>query len=218
MFYETDKNNHGLKYNPFKSCIVPRPIAWITTLNDDGTHNCAPYSFFNGVSADPPMVMYATNGKQPMGNHKDSISNIRRNGEFVVNVVPYAAKDKMNETTAPLNPNESEVVVSKLETKLSKIVSPVRLSISPIHMECKVYKIIDLPTLVSNEYNGMVLGNVVGIHINDEVIEDGKVNLDKIKPLSRLGYLDYSVVDNIFEMHRPEGSPRPDQVKNRKDT
>ena len=67
MFYETAKNNHGLKYNPFKSCIVPRPIAWITTLNDDGTHNCAPYSFFNGVAADPPMVMYATNGKQPMG-------------------------------------------------------------------------------------------------------------------------------------------------------
>ena len=82
MFYDTDKNNHGLKYNPFKSCIVPRPIAWITTINYDGTHNCAPYSFFNGVAADPPMVMYATNGKQPMGNHKDSISNIRENGEF----------------------------------------------------------------------------------------------------------------------------------------
>ena len=79
--------------------------------------------------------------------------------------------------------------------------------------KCKVYKIIDLPTLGSNEYNGMVLGNVVGIHINDEVIDDGKVNLEKIKPLSRLGYLDYSVVDNIFEMHRPEGSPRPDQVE-----
>ena len=84
-------------------------------------------------------------------------------------------------------------------------------------MECKVYKIIDLPSLVSNEYNGMVLGSVVGIHIDDDVIDDGKVNLEKIKPLSRLGYLDYSVVDNIFEMHRPEGAPRPDQVKNRKD-
>jgi len=182
MFYETEKNNHGLKYNPFKSCIVPRPIAWITTINDDASHNCAPYSFFNGIAADPPMVMYATNGKQPMGNHKDSISNIRRNGEFVVNVVPFDAKDKMNETTAPLKPNESEIEVAKLEILKSKIVSPARLKISPIHMECKVYKIIDLPTLVSNKYNGMVLGTVVGIHINDEVIDNGKVNLDKIKP------------------------------------
>ena len=97
MFYETAKNNHGLKYNPFKSCIVPRPIAWITTLNDDGTHNCAPYSFFNGVAADPPMVMYATNGKQPMGNHKDSISNIRKNGEFVVNICLLYTSDAADE-------------------------------------------------------------------------------------------------------------------------
>ena len=75
----------------------------------------------------------------------------------------------------------------------------------------KLYKIIDLPTLENNEYNGMVLGHVVGIHIKDEVLDGGKVNIEKIKPLSRLGYLDYSVVDNIFEMHRPEGSPRPDK-------
>jgi len=213
MFYDTKKNDHGLKYNPFKSCIVPRPIAWITTKSEEGVHNCAPYSFFNGIAADPPMIMYATNGKQPMGGHKDTITNIRDNGEFVVNMVSYAAKDKMNETTAPFNPNESEVDIAKLEILESNLVAPARLAISPIHMECKLYKIIDLPTLKENEYNGMVLGHVIGIHINDEVLEDGKVNLKKIKPLSRLGYLDYSVVDNIFEMHRPEGSPRPDQVK-----
>ena len=213
MFYETDKNDHGLKYNPFKSCIVPRPIAWITSISEDEILNCAPYSFFNGVAADPPMVMYATNGKQPMGGHKDTITNIRDNGEFVVNIVSYEAKYKMNETTAPFNPNESEVDIAKLEILESKLISPARLAISPIHMECKLYKIIDLPTLKSNEYNGMVLGHVVGIHINDDVLEDGKVDLKKIRPLSRLGYLDYSVVDNIFEMARPEGSPRPDQVK-----
>ena len=159
------------------------------------------------------MVMYATNGKQPMGGHKDTISNIRDNGEFVVNIVPYVAKDKMNETTAPFNPNESEIDIAKLQVLESKLISPARLAISPINMECKLYKIIDLPTLDNNEYNGMVLGHVVGIHIKDEVLDDGKVNLEKIKPLSRLGYLDYSVVDNIFEMQRPEGSPRPDQVK-----
>lgn len=212
MFYETDKNDHGLKYNPFKSCIVPRPIAWITTVSDDNIHNCAPYSFFNGVAADPPMVMYATNGIQPMGGHKDTISNIRDNKEFVVNIVTYEAKDKMNETTAPFNPNESEIDFAKLDVLESKLISPVRLAISPIHMECKLFKVIDLPSLESNKYNGMVIGHVIGIHINDDVLKDDKIDLEKIKPLSRLGYMDYSVVDNIFEMARPKGSPRPDKV------
>ena len=212
MFYETDKNDHGLKFNPFKSCIVPRPIAWITSISEDNIHNCAPYSFFNGVAAQPPMVMYATNGIQPMGGHKDTITNIRKNKEFVINIVSYDARDKMNETTAPFNPDESEIDIAKLETLKSKLISPRRLAISPIHMECKLYKIIDLPSLASNKYNGMVIGFVVGIHIDDEVITDGKVDLYKIKPLSRLGYMDYSFVDNIFEMNRPKGSPRPDKV------
>ena len=212
MFYETDKNDHGLKYNPFKSCIVPRPIAWITSISEDNIHNCAPYSFFNGVAAEPPMIMYATNGIQPMGGHKDTITNIRKNKEFVINIVSYDARDKMNETTAPFNPDESEIDIAKLETLKSKLISPRRLAISPIHMECKLYKIIDLPSLASNKYNGMVIGFVVGIHIDDEVITDGKVDLYKIKPLSRLGYMDYSFVDNIFEMNRPKGSPRPDKV------
>ena len=78
MFYETSKNNHGLKYNPFKSCIIPRPIAWITTLTQEGTDNCAPYSFFNGVASDPPMVMFANNGPAPDKNGaKDTFSNIK---------------------------------------------------------------------------------------------------------------------------------------------
>ena len=212
MYYETDKNNHGLKYNPFKSCIVPRPIAWITSISENNIHNCAPYSFFNGVAADPPMVMYATNGKQPMGGHKDTITNIRKNKEFVINIVTFDAKDKMNETTAPFNPDESEIDIAKLETLKSNLIGPRRLAISPIHMECKLYKIIDLPSLESNKYNGMVIGRVVGIHIDDKVITDGKVDLNKVKPLSRLGYMDYSFVDNIFEMNRPAGSPRPDKV------
>ena len=147
-----------------------------------------------------PNVEYITDDK-----NQESLSDAALTG------IPYAAKDKMNETTAPFNPNESEIDIAKLQVLESKLISPSRLAISPIHMECKLYKIIDLPTLENNEYNGMVLGHVVGIHIKDEVLDGGKVNLEKIKPLSRLGYLDYSVVDNIFEMLRPEGSPRPDK-------
>ena len=90
MFYETSKNNHGLKYNPFKSCIIPRPIAWITTLTQEGIDNCAPYSFFNGVASDPPMVMFANNGPAPDKNGaKDTFSNIKVNQEFVVDKMPF---------------------------------------------------------------------------------------------------------------------------------
>ena len=99
MFYETDKNDHGLKFNPFKSCIVPRPIAWITSMDKTGSSNCAPYSFFNGVASDPPMIMFANNGKRPtLPGPKDSLSNIRETEEFVVNIVSYDSKDAISRT------------------------------------------------------------------------------------------------------------------------
>ena len=205
MFYDTKKNNHGLKYNPFKSCIVPRPIAWITTIDENGNNNCAPYSFFNGVSSEPPMIMYANNGKSAnLKKPKDTLNNIKQNKEFVVNIVSYEAINYMNETCAPLKAGKSEIEYANLKYLNSKFVKPVRLTISPIHMECKLYKIIDLPIKKTDTYNGLVIGYVLGIHIDDKVIKDGKVNLKKIKPVSRLGYMDYSFIDNIFSLKRPE--------------
>ena len=204
MFYETSKNNHGLKYNPFKSCIIPRPIAWITTLTQDDTDNCAPYSFFNGVASDPPMVMFANNGPAPDKNGaKDTFSNIKVNQEFVVNISTYENKDLMNLTCSPLGRGESEIDLAALETIESKIVKPKSLKASPINMECKLFKIVDLPTIKENEYNGIIIGHVLGLNINDEYIKDGIIDIKKLKPLARLGYMDYSVVDNFFQMNRP---------------
>ena len=204
MFYETSKNNHGLKYNPFKSCIIPRPIAWITSISNDGIDNCAPYSFFNGVASNPPMVMFANNGlslnkKSP----KDTFCNIKNNREFVVNLSTYENKDKMNQTCTNLSSDQSEIVFANLETIKSKLVKPKSLKISPINIECTLYKIVDLPVVNANEYNGIIIGKVIGINIDDNYIKDGIVNVKKLKPLARLGYMDYSVVDNIFTMNRP---------------
>ncbi len=204
MFYQTKKNDHGLKYNPFKSCIVPRPIAWITTISNDGYDNCAPYSFFNGVASDPPMIMFANNGPSPQNNGpKDTFSNIKANNQFVVNISTYASKDEMNKTCAPLARGKSEIDMASLEVIESILVKPKSLKISPINMECELYKIIDLPVDKENEYNGIIVGRVLGININDNFIKDGKIDIQKIKPLARLGYMDYSVVDNFFEMNRP---------------
>ncbi len=204
MFYETNKNNHGLKFNPFKSCIIPRPIAWITTLTDDGMDNCAPYSFFNGVASEPPMVMFANNGPAPINKGpKDTFSNIKYNKEFVVNIATYESKDKMNITCSPLAKGESEIELALLETMESKLVKPKSLKTSPINMECELYKLVDLPVLKENEYNGIIIGKVIGINIKDQFIKDGIIDVKKLKPLARLGYMDYSVVDDFFQMNRP---------------
>ena len=205
MFYETKKNNHGLKYDPFKSCIIPRPIAWITTISNDGIDNCAPYSFFNGVSSDPPMVMFANNGSAIDGSGpRDTFSNIKENQEFVINISTFNTKDKMNKTSARLCRNVSEIEFASLETLDSRLVKPKRLKESPINMECTLYKIIDLPGITEDNYNGILIGKVIGIHINDEYIKDGKVDVKKIKPLARLGYFDYSVIDDFFSIKRPK--------------
>jgi flavin reductase (DIM6/NTAB) family NADH-FMN oxidoreductase RutF len=205
MFYETKKKNHGLKYDPFKSCIIPRPIAWITTISNNGEDNCAPYSFFNGVASDPPMVMFANNGPAIIKEGpKDTFSNIKDNSEFVINISTYNNKDKMNETCFPLAKGESEIDLAKLETRESKIVKPKILSESPINMECKLHQIIDLPVNNKNEYNGIIIGQVLGIHIQDDYILNGIIDVKKLKPLARLGYMDYSIIDSFFQMNRPK--------------
>ena len=205
MFYETKKKNHGLKYDPFKSCIIPRPIAWITTISNNGEDNCAPYSFFNGVASDPPMVMFANNGPAIIKEGpKDTFSNIKDNSEFVINISTYNNKDKMNETCFPLAKGESEIDLAKLETRESKIVKPKILSESPINMECKLHQIIDLPVNNKNEYNGIIIGQVLGIHIQDDYILNVIIDVKKLKPLARLGYMDYSIIDSFFQMNRPK--------------
>ncbi len=205
MFYDTKINNHGLKYNPFKSCIIPRPIAWITTLTENGEDNCAPYSFFNGVASDPPMVMFANNGPAPnKKGPKDTFSNIKNNKQFVVNISTYENKDKMNLTCSPLAKGESEINFALLETFTSNLVKPKSLKASPINMECELFKIIDLPIIKENEYNGIIIGKVLGINIDNEYIKDGRIDVLKLKPLARLGYMDYSKVEDFFEMNRPK--------------
>ena len=151
------------------------------------------------------MVMFANNGPSPLKEGpKDTFSNIKNNNEFVVNISTYESKDKMNETCMPLAKDISEIDFSALETKSSKLVKPKSLKISPINIECILHKIVDLPALIDGEYNGIIIGEVIGISIEDEYIKDGRVDVKKLKPLARLGYMDYSVIDNIFEMNRPK--------------
>lgn len=203
MFYETKDNRHGLPRDPFKSCIVPRPIGWITTLSPDGVVNLAPYSFFNGVASDPPMVMFAS-GSMSRHPEKDSITNCEATGEFVVNLATWDLKDQMNQTSAEVPPEVDEISLAELTTEPARLVKPPRVKESPIHLECLYHQTVDLPRDQPEGRNAMVIGRVVGIHIRDEILTDGMVDQSKFRPIARLGYMDYTRIDMVFTMPRPK--------------
>ena len=202
MFYKTSEH-HGLPHNPFKSCVVPRPIAWVSSIHPDGTLNLAPFSFFNALAVDPPMVMLAFNGYHEHGGEKDTLHNIKATGDFVVNMVPLTLKDAMNMTSAAVAHEVDEIDLAGLETQASVLVKPPRVAAAPIHLECELYQEIELPCTREDSTNRTIIGMVLGVHIHDEVLTDGLIDLTKVKPLARLGYSQYTSVQDIFDMLRP---------------
>ncbi len=202
MFYKTDQP-HGLPHDPFKSCVVPRPIAWVSSIHPNGAVNLAPFSFFNALASDPPMVMISFTGYHEHGGEKDSLFNIKASGEFVVNMVPLSLKEAMNTTTAPVAHEVDELKLAGLNIEDSVLVKPPRVMEAPIHMECEFFQEIKLPCTLENSINTTIIGKVLGIHIKDEVLTDGMIDLSKIKPLARLGYNQYTAVEGLFTMTRP---------------
>ena len=185
--------------------MVPRPIAWVSSVHPNGVVNLAPYSFFNAITSDPPMVIISFNGYHQHGGEKDTLYNIKTSREFVVNMVPLALKEAMNVSTAPVPHHVDELQLAGLTTEDSVLVKAPRVAEAPIHLECELYQEISLPCTLADSINTMIIGSVLGVHIKDEVLTDGLVDLGKINPLARLGYLQYTTVDTIFEMDRPKG-------------
>ena len=202
MFYETATKAHGLPRDPFKACIVPRPIGWISTLDGQGRVNLAPYSFFNGVASDPPMVMFASSGAAGRAT-KDTQANCEATGAFVANIVTWDLREAMNRTSAPVAAGIDEMDLAGLETAPARLVEPPRVKAAPIHLECLYHRTVDLPCDDPGGRNAVVFGKVIGIHIDDAVLTDGLVDVAKIRPIARLGYMDYTSVESVFAMRRP---------------
>lgn len=203
MFYETEKNNHGLPHNPFKSLIIPRPIGWISSQDENGNINLAPYSYFNALCDNPPMVMFSTTNSRSEGVIKDTLHNVETQGEFVVSMATYELREALNLSSAPLPRGENEFSFTQLETLSSTLVKPPRIKGSPIHLECIYHQSIQLPVNSNGDTNRVVIGRVVGVHIDDNLITNGKIDVARIKPIARLGYMEYAIIDNIFNMQRP---------------
>ncbi len=204
MYYEPGRMDHGLRHDPFKSLVVPRPIGWISTLDRDGVANLAPYSFFNAVSTNPHVVMFCPGARRASDPHKDSRRNAEETGEFVVNIVTEALREQMNLTSADFAPDVDEMARAGLEPLPSRRVKAPRVAGSPIHFECVYLQTVVLPSDDPVTAAAIVLGQVVGIHIDEAVMTDGIVDISKFRPIARLGYMDYTVVDNVFTMLRPK--------------
>ena len=201
MFFRPGLDEHGLPHNPFNALITPRPIGWISSMDKAGNLNLAPYSFFNGVAYFPPMVMFAsTSDKIGLDEPKDSVTNIRETGEFVVNIVSTALKDPMNTSSGHYPHSQSEFDLAGLATEPSRTVTPPRVADAPAALECKLVRIERLP----GEANYVTFGEVTGIHIDEAILTDGLVDPTKFHPLARMGYRDYASITEIFELQRPD--------------
>ena len=202
MFYEVTDKNDWLTH--FKSLIVPRPIGWISSKNNNGQINLAPYSFFNAIATIPPMVVIGPGGYSKSGNNKDTLLNIKNNPEFVCNFVSWDVKDIMNESSYSFDNNESEIEKLNIETENSTMVSIPRVKLSPAHFECTLFKIIDLPSDSKGNPNHLIIGNIVGINISDKIIKNDRIDIGELKPISRMGYDEYALINTIFTMKRPK--------------
>ena len=199
MFYpaKEDSMPPGL----LNSCDVPRSIFWISTQSRGGIINLAPYSFSSAVAYKPPQVMFAVTGLRKNRQEADTLANIRETREFVVNFPPYAFRNEMNQTCASVAPEVDEMALAGLEPAASVLVNPPGVRASPIRLECRLYRIFEL----LGDHNTMVVGKVLGMHIEDHVLSNGEVDWLKYRPIARMGRSDgYTVVNTLFSMHRPE--------------
>ena len=195
MFYDAISNTHGLDRDPFMALVSPCPIGWISTLDANGVVNLAPYSFFNAVSTNPHFVMFSSGGR------KDSQRNAEETGEFVCSLATYDLREAMSRTSKHVEPHVDEMALAGLSPAPSTIVAPPRVAESPVAFECKYWRTIDLPGNDGGPGNhAIVLGQVVGIHIDDDALIDGRVDITKLRPIARLGYRDYAVIDEVFEL------------------
>ncbi|MGB3408472.1 MAG: flavin reductase family protein [Jannaschia sp.] len=198
MFYRPE-DGHGLPHNPFNAIVSPRPIGWISTRGSLGD-NLAPYSFFNAVAYVPPQVMFAsTSIKEDRDGTKDSVAQIRESGVFCVNIVEYAARDAMNASSGAHPAGVDEFAIAGVDKAACETIDCPRVARAPASLECKLTQIVQLP----GEANFAVFGEVKGVHMRDDCVVDGRFDVMRFGPMARLGYQDYTRVENLFSLKRP---------------
>ncbi len=190
-------------YRILLTAVGPRPIAWVSTLNQ-GRLNLAPFSFFNALSAKPPLLGFCPSLRQVEGQSasKDTLRNIRETGEFVVNVVTFAVAEAMNLTSGEYDPSVDEFALARLTTRPSQVVRPPQVAESPVSFECKLDRIIDFG--IEPPSSSLVIGEIVCVHLEESVVKEGRLDPDSLDLIGRMGGTQYSRTTQRFDMKRPE--------------
>jgi flavin reductase (DIM6/NTAB) family NADH-FMN oxidoreductase RutF len=200
VYFYDPREGHGLPHDPFKAILAPRVIGWISTCNAIGQANLAPYSFFGGFSDNPKVIAFSSEG------YKDSIRNIEETGEFTWNLTSKNLAQAMNRSSAPVAPGVNEFELAGLTQVPGRLVKSPRVGESPASFECKLLQVVRLDDLEGKPVqNWIAFGQVVGVHIREEFLEQGKFNIQAAEPILRAGYKgDYFELGNKFEMIRPD--------------
>jgi flavin reductase (DIM6/NTAB) family NADH-FMN oxidoreductase RutF len=197
MFYDAIKNSHGLPLDPFKALVAPRPIAWVSTVNAKGQANLAPYSFFNAFSEDPFYVAIGS------GGYKHTLSNIEATGAFAVNLVSHELAEAMSRSSAAVEADVDEFELAGVAKAPCNLMPLPRVAASPACFECKLHTVVPLPNDQGGVNDYLILGRVVGIHIDDRFIVNGRVNTAAMQLVARLGYSEYATVTEAWRLRRP---------------
>ena len=198
MFYDAVENRHGLPNDPFKAIVAPRPIGWVSSVSKAGIANLAPYSFFNAIAEGPHYVVFGSGGL------KDSLTNIEATGEFAINIATYDLREKMNLSSARVSADVDEFALAGLTPAPCRLIKTPRVEESPAALECRLYRIVPLPDDRGEVQDWAIIGRVMGIHIDDRFVRDGRVNTAAMKLIARLGYSEYATVETAWRMRRPD--------------
>jgi flavin reductase (DIM6/NTAB) family NADH-FMN oxidoreductase RutF len=204
---------HRELYNLLLSSVAPRPIAWVSTLSASGQPNLAPFSFFNCVCVDPPLLAFAPAMRKPIAQAstepqgpapqiKDTLRNVRETKEFVVSIVTYDLLEPMNLTSGEYDRTVNEFEVAKLTPQPSQIVRPARVGESPVSFECKLRQILDFSTGPNG--TSLVIGEVVAIYVDDAHLKDGRIDRNSLDLVGRMGGLQYTRTRDRIELARPK--------------
>ena len=215
MHYDPRNDKRPLPYDPFKSCTVPRPIGWLSSISLGGVANLAPYSQWQNLTFDPPLVMFAANG-YPDGRRKDTVVNAEQTGWFVWNMATWDLRDAVNRSAQAFAPEVDEFTKAGI-TAADCVDAPCpRVAESPCHFECRYLTTQRFPGNSNVGNVDVVFGEVVRIHVDDRVVTDeGKLNIPQIKPIARMGYYDYAVIEDVFEMRIPGEQAAADGLEGR---
>jgi flavin reductase (DIM6/NTAB) family NADH-FMN oxidoreductase RutF len=200
MQFNPDDLEYSAVYKLLTGSVIPRPIGWISTVDENGVNNLAPFSYFNAVGEDPPHVMFST--VRGNNTNKDTLNNILENGQFVVNMVTEDLVEQMNNTSQAVSSDVDEFQLANLTPIASVKVKPMRVAESKITFECKMVH----HYFLENHKNGgacIIVGRIVMMHFDDSILLDNyKINLENYKPVSRLAGSNYSKIGEVFSIKR----------------